>query len=95
MLFRRWRLLVCGPVIPIQYRPAYSAINCFELSNNHPDTMVYALSKFISIPSVSSIPFHREDCRQAAIWLKKCLSQLGAQSTLVCVLSLLVLLLGG
>jgi len=47
------------------------------------DTMVYALSLFISIPSVSSDPLHREDCRQAAIWLKKCLQQLGAESTLV------------
>jgi len=45
--------------------------------------MDYALSKFISIPSVSSDLSHREDCRQAAIWLKKCLSQLGAESTLV------------
>ncbi|KAJ7584980.1 hypothetical protein C8J56DRAFT_139703 [Mycena floridula] len=46
-------------------------------------TMVYALSKFVAIPSVSSSPSHREDCRQAAIWLKKCLSQLGAQSSLL------------
>jgi len=47
--------------------------------------MLYALSKFISIPSVSNSPQHREDCRQGAIWLKKCLNQLGAsQSTLVC-----------
>lgn len=45
--------------------------------------MTYALSKFVSIPSVSSDPNHREDCRQAAIWLKKGLNQLGAQSTLV------------
>lgn len=47
------------------------------------DTMVYALSTFVSIPSVSSDLSHREDCRQAAIWLKKCLHQLGAESTLV------------
>ncbi|KAG1834186.1 hypothetical protein EV424DRAFT_1363232 [Suillus variegatus] len=47
------------------------------------DTMTYALSKFVSIPSVSSDPNHREDCRQAAIWLKKGLNQLGAQSTLL------------
>lgn len=45
--------------------------------------MEYALSKFISFPSVSSDPVHREDCRQAAIWLKKCLVQLGAQSMLL------------
>ncbi|KAJ8582368.1 glutathione degradosome [Rhizopogon salebrosus TDB-379] len=47
------------------------------------DTMTYALSKFVSIPSVSSNPSHREDCRQAAIWLKKCLNQLGAESALL------------
>lgn len=49
----------------------------------HVDTMIYALSVFVSIPSVSSDPLHREDCRQAAIWLKKYLHQLGGESTLV------------
>ena len=53
-------------------------ISCFWV-----DTMTYALSKFISIPTISSDPAHREDCRQGAIWLKKCLSQLGAETTLV------------
>ncbi|KAL0960852.1 hypothetical protein HGRIS_005868 [Hohenbuehelia grisea] len=47
------------------------------------ETMTYALSKFIAIPSVSSVPSHREDCRQAAIWLRKCLGQLGAQASLL------------
>ncbi|KAG6865510.1 hypothetical protein C0991_001941 [Blastosporella zonata] len=47
------------------------------------DTMTYALSKFVSIPSVSSSPAHTEDCRQAAIWLKKCLNQLGAHTSLL------------
>ncbi|KII90799.1 hypothetical protein PLICRDRAFT_174166 [Plicaturopsis crispa FD-325 SS-3] len=47
------------------------------------DTMAYALSKFVSIRSISSCPSHQEDCRQAAIWLKKCLSQLGATSNLL------------
>ena len=45
--------------------------------------MVHALSKFVAIPSVSQYPENREDCRQAAIWLKQCLSQLGARSSLV------------
>jgi di- and tripeptidase len=45
--------------------------------------MTYALSKFVSIPSVSSYPEYAEDCRQAAIWLRKCLGQLGARTTLV------------
>ena len=47
------------------------------------DTMTFALSKFISVPSVSGNPVHREDCRQAAIWLRKCLGQLGARTSLV------------
>ncbi len=47
------------------------------------ETLIYALTKFVAIPSVSSQPQHKEDCRQAAIWLKKCLAQLGAQTTLV------------
>ncbi|KAJ3780388.1 WD40-repeat-containing domain protein, partial [Lentinula aff. detonsa] len=32
------------------------------------DRISYALSKFVSIPSVSCYLTHREDCRQAAIW---------------------------
>jgi acetylornithine deacetylase/succinyl-diaminopimelate desuccinylase-like protein len=47
------------------------------------DVLVFALSKFISIPSVSNSPDHREHCRQAAIWLTKCFSQLGASSKTV------------
>ncbi|KLO17294.1 Zn-dependent exopeptidase [Schizopora paradoxa] len=47
------------------------------------DTMLHALTKFVSFPSVSNSSRHREDCRQAAIWLKKCLVQLGAEASLV------------
>ncbi|KAJ7242825.1 hypothetical protein B0H12DRAFT_839440 [Mycena haematopus] len=54
-----------------------------SLDSGASDTLTYALSNFISIPSVSSSPSHREDCRQAAIWLKKCLTQLGAKSSLL------------
>lgn len=65
----------------------------YLISSRHPsrsadrkmlDILVYALSKFISIPSVSSLADHREDCRQAAIWLTKCFAQLGASSKTVC-----------
>ncbi|KAI9511084.1 Zn-dependent exopeptidase [Russula earlei] len=48
--------------------------------NAYNDVLIYALSKFVSIPSVSSSVDHREDCRQAAIWLTKCFAQLGASS---------------
>ncbi|EFI27177.1 hypothetical protein CC1G_15002 [Coprinopsis cinerea okayama7 len=47
------------------------------------DIMTYALSKFVAIPSISSISSHQEDCRQAAIWLRKCLAQLGATTSLL------------
>ncbi|TDL23199.1 Zn-dependent exopeptidase [Rickenella mellea] len=46
-------------------------------------TLAFALSKFVSIPSVSNSSANREDCRQAAIWLKKCLAQLGAESNML------------
>ncbi|KAF8470421.1 Zn-dependent exopeptidase [Russula ochroleuca] len=51
-----------------------------EGRNAYNDVLVFALSKFVSIPSVSSSPDHGEHCRQAAIWLTKCLAQLGASS---------------
>ncbi len=60
----------------------------FLLKTSNPDTMVYALSKFITIPSVSSDPLRKQDCRQAGIWLKKCLGQLGAHTALVCCIDL-------
>ncbi|KAJ7043858.1 hypothetical protein C8F04DRAFT_1070669 [Mycena alexandri] len=60
-----------------------SRIDLPPLDSHTTDTLTYALSKFISIPSVSSNPDHKEDCRQAAIWLKKCLIQLGAESSLL------------
>ncbi|KIO31561.1 hypothetical protein M407DRAFT_19497 [Tulasnella calospora MUT 4182] len=47
------------------------------------DTLVNALSQFISFSSVSGSLSHHEDCRQAAIWLKKCLIQFGAESQLL------------
>ncbi|KAF8921560.1 hypothetical protein CPB85DRAFT_1271425 [Mucidula mucida] len=63
--------------------PLSIADNAVSDSDIVDDTLEYALSKFISIPSVSSSPSHREDCRQAGIWLKKCLSQLGATTSLI------------
>ncbi|KAJ7750951.1 hypothetical protein DFH07DRAFT_961172 [Mycena maculata] len=54
-----------------------------SLDSHTSDTLTYALSKFVSIPSVSCNPSHKEDCRQAAIWLKKCLTQLGAKTSLL------------
>ncbi|KAH8818878.1 hypothetical protein DL96DRAFT_1622249 [Flagelloscypha sp. PMI_526] len=47
------------------------------------DNLVFTLSKFISFPSVSSDPRHRDHCQDAAFWLKKCLTQLGAKSSLL------------
>ncbi|KAF8158262.1 hypothetical protein B0H34DRAFT_657084 [Crassisporium funariophilum] len=75
-------------VTPPKLRLAASADTGDQQSNNvgfhgDSDTMLYALSKFISIPSVSCEPRYREDCRQAAVWLRKCLGQLGARTKLL------------
>ncbi|KIY51443.1 Zn-dependent exopeptidase [Fistulina hepatica ATCC 64428] len=57
--------------------------DCLPPKTSATDILEYALSKFVAIPSVSSCEARREDCRQAAIWLKKCLNQLGSQSMLL------------
>lgn len=46
------------------------------------DTMLYALSKLVAIPTVSD-ELHREPCRQGAHLLNKILAQLGAKSLLL------------
>lgn len=46
------------------------------------DVMLYALSKLISVPTVSD-EAHRESCRQGAHLLKKILGQLGASAEVV------------
>ncbi|KAJ6620730.1 hypothetical protein B0H10DRAFT_2020308 [Mycena sp. CBHHK59/15] len=70
---------------PLDSEPATSdnQVVLPSIDSHTSDTLTYALSKFISIPSVSCSPSHREDCRQAAIWLKKCLNQLGAKTSLL------------
>lgn len=47
------------------------------------DPLIRALSSFVAIPSVSNSEQHREDCRQAGLWLKRCLGQLGADAKMV------------
>lgn len=46
------------------------------------DVMLYALSKLVAIPSVSDNA-HREDCRQCAHLLRRILTQMGAQASLL------------
>lgn len=41
------------------------------------------LRKFISYPSISSSEEHREDCRQAAHFLKSCFQELGAEARIL------------
>ncbi|KAI0325048.1 Zn-dependent exopeptidase [Cubamyces sp. BRFM 1775] len=57
--------------------------NTTDISKSINDILVYALAKFVAIPSVSNSLAHREDCRQAAIWLRKCFTQLGAEASLL------------
>lgn len=52
-----------------------------ELKAQH-DLQV-ALAEFVGIPSIVNVESHRESCRQAALWLKLLLSQLGAEATLL------------
>ncbi|CEL62689.1 putative di-and tripeptidase DUG2 OS=Saccharomyces cerevisiae (strain ATCC 204508 / S288c) GN=DUG2 PE=1 SV=1 [Rhizoctonia solani AG-1 IB] len=65
-----------GDVLGLVYEDELEAEGADDPSN----ALIFALSKFVAIPSVSSA---REDCKQAAVWLKKCFSQLGADSYLV------------
>jgi di- and tripeptidase len=55
----------------------------YALSFTLADTLVHALSTFVSFPSISGSESSRENCRQAAIWLRTCLTQLGADASLV------------
>jgi acetylornithine deacetylase/succinyl-diaminopimelate desuccinylase-like protein len=43
--------------------------------------MLYELSDFLSIPSISALPAHAADCRRAAQWLEQHLRQLGCPIT--------------
>ncbi|KAG9028121.1 hypothetical protein FS842_004810, partial [Serendipita sp. 407] len=42
-----------------------------------------ALAEFVGIPSVVNVEACKESCRQAALWLKNLLSQLGAEASLL------------
>ncbi|PFH53886.1 hypothetical protein AMATHDRAFT_44936 [Amanita thiersii Skay4041] len=76
------RVKVWG-IYPSEDRTDIELLHNNALTTNMLDTMIYALSKFVTIKSVSSLSGCKEDCRQAAIWLKKCLAQLGAQASLI------------
>jgi hypothetical protein len=56
----------------------------FIFLNSIADILINALSAFISFPSVSGRFGEKESCRQAAIWLRKFLTELGADANLVC-----------
>lgn len=45
--------------------------------------MLYALEKWISMPTVSGVPAQLEECRRGAKFLKAVLQQLGAESRLI------------
>ncbi|KAI7828629.1 hypothetical protein BC939DRAFT_526712 [Gamsiella multidivaricata] len=47
------------------------------------DVMLYALEKWIAMPTVSGIPSQLEECRRGAKFLKAVLQQLGAESRLI------------
>lgn len=47
------------------------------------DVMLYALEKWIAMPTVSGVPSQLEECRRGAKFLKAVLQQLGAESRLI------------
>lgn len=47
------------------------------------DVMLYALAKLVAVPTVSSDEGHREDCRRGAHLLRKLLTQMGADASLL------------
>jgi hypothetical protein len=53
------------------------------ISEPDTDILINALSAFVSFPSVSGKVAEKENCRQAAIWLRKFLTELGADANLV------------
>ncbi|KIJ54859.1 hypothetical protein M422DRAFT_64082 [Sphaerobolus stellatus SS14] len=59
--------------------PTYSSPSASELH----DPLIQALSTFVTFPSVSNSAAHREDCRQAAIWLRRYLGGLGASARMI------------
>ncbi|KAF9181773.1 hypothetical protein BGZ50_005334 [Haplosporangium sp. Z 11] len=47
------------------------------------DVMLYALEKWIAMPTVSGVPAQLEECRRGAKFLKAVLQQLGAEARLI------------
>ncbi|KAF8927129.1 hypothetical protein BGZ58_010611, partial [Dissophora ornata] len=47
------------------------------------DVMIYALEKWIAMPTVSGVPSQLEECRRGAKFLKAVFQQLGAESRLI------------
>ncbi|KAF8334688.1 uncharacterized protein EI90DRAFT_2914698 [Cantharellus anzutake] len=47
------------------------------------ESLVFSLTDFVAIPSVTNSEPHREFCRQAARWLQKTFAELGADAVLV------------
>ncbi|KAG6901644.1 hypothetical protein C0995_009643 [Termitomyces sp. Mi166 len=62
-----------------------SFVNLKHSDSAHPHLITRQerqLHQIISIPGISCAPHRAEDCRQSAIWLNKCLDQLGAHTSL-------------
>ena len=75
-----------------RHSPYSSSTSLSHPSHIHPghlatseyhDPLIQSLSTFVSFPSVSNSVAHREDCRQAAMWLRRYLGGLGAGARMV------------
>lgn len=60
-----------------------SSSNASEESSDQWPLLRSLLRKFISFPSISASEEHREDCRQAAHFLKTCFQELGAEARIL------------
>ncbi|KAF9439364.1 hypothetical protein BGZ76_000025 [Entomortierella beljakovae] len=68
----------------IKFWPIMKGSSQIELMDSTTeDVMLYALEKWIAIPSVSGVPSQLEECRRGAKFLKAVLQQLGAESKLI------------
>ncbi|KAI0754689.1 Zn-dependent exopeptidase [Daedaleopsis nitida] len=78
---------IWGVTPPTPTSHSLSDVSAFDkhtdVLSSQRDILVYGLTKLVSIQSVSNSPTHKEDCRQAAIWLRKCFTQLGAEASLL------------
>ncbi|KZP01327.1 glutathione degradosome [Calocera viscosa TUFC12733] len=67
---------------PAELKPSSSSTSVRAGPDAKAEDLLSALTDFVSFPSVSN-DAHREDCRQTALFLRRILTQLGAESHVI------------